>query len=164
MSSLHAQAIVPTREYHAPRVAHAVVATLWPAYTLEAPVTDIERKRRIAYAIRSAREVRGLSRPELAGLVGVGRGAVSDWENAETLPSLLNLGPLCDALQVDADLFAHPPEVPESPVSRYLLKSVADQAADYAVDEALGGRLPGVAPEDLESQDPAPEPRRPRAR
>ncbi len=84
-------------------------------------MTDIERKRRIAYAIRSAREERGLSRPELAQLVGVGRGAVSDWENAATLPGVLNLGPLCDALSVDADLFAHPPEIPDSPVRRYML-------------------------------------------
>lgn len=92
-------------------------------------MTDIERKRRIAHAIRAAREARGLSRPELAALVGVGRGAVSDWENVETLPSLLNLGPLCDALQVDADLFAHPPEIPENPVRAYLLEREIKDAA-----------------------------------
>lgn len=93
-------------------------------------MTDIERKQRIAYAIRSAREARGLSRPELARMVGIGRGAVSDWENAETLPSLLNLGPLCDALQVDADLFAHPPEIPDSPVRAYLLEREVKDVAD----------------------------------
>lgn len=91
-------------------------------------MTDIERKARIAAAIRAAREARGLTRPELAALVGVGRGAVSDWENGETLPSLLNLGPLCDALQVDADLFAHPPEIPESPVRRYMLDRAEEKA------------------------------------
>lgn len=85
-------------------------------------MTDIERRRRITHYIRAAREKRGLSRPELARLVGVGRGAVSDWENGETLPSLLNLGPLCDALEVDADLFAHPPEIPATPLDRYLLE------------------------------------------
>lgn len=90
-------------------------------------MTDIERKRRIAYAIRTVREERRLSRPELAALVGVGRGAVNDWENAETLPSLLNLGPLCDALGVDADLFAHPPEIPASTVRRFLLESGAQK-------------------------------------
>jgi transcriptional regulator with XRE-family HTH domain len=86
-------------------------------------MTDSERKARIAYAIRSAREARSLSRPQLAGLVGVSRGAVNDWENGSSLPSLLNLGPLCDALQVEADLFAHPPEIPESPVERYLIRA-----------------------------------------
>jgi transcriptional regulator with XRE-family HTH domain len=115
--------------------------------TLELPMTDVERKHRIAFAIRSAREERGLTRPQLAELVGVGRGAVSDWENGETLPSLLNLGPLCDALGVDADLFAHPPEIPVSPVRRYL-REVAEQAADAAVAEALDERRNAAAPAD----------------
>lgn len=110
-------------------------------------MTDVERKHRIAYAIRSAREERRLSRPQLADAVGVGRGAVSDWENGETLPSLLNLGPLCDALSVDADLFAHPPEIPVSPVRRYL-REVAEQAADAAVDEALGVQRGDAAADD----------------
>lgn len=110
-------------------------------------MTDDEYKRRIAYAIRSVREERGLARPELAALVGVGRGAVSDWESGETLPSLLNLGPLCDALGVHADLFAHPPEIPVSPVRQYL-REVAEQAADYAVDEALEQQRRDGAPAD----------------
>lgn len=112
-----------TREYIRPREGHVLLASVGWASTLGWPMTDIERKRRIAYAIRSAREERGLSRPQLAERVGVGRSAVSDWENAETLPSLLNLGPLCDALEVSADLFAHPPEIPVSPVREYLLEA-----------------------------------------
>lgn len=113
--------IVPTRGYLSGPVGHVVLAGRGWAPTLGLPMTDIERKQRIAHAIRAARETRGLTRPQLADLVGVGRGAVSDWENSETLPSLLNLGPLCDALQVDPDLFAHPPEIPESPITRFLL-------------------------------------------
>lgn len=120
-------------------------------------MTDIERKQRIAYAIRSAREERGLSRPELAGLVGVGRGAVNDWENGESLPSLLNLGPLCDALGVHADLFAHPPEIPVSPVRQYL-REVAERAADAAVDEALARRSSDAAGADREAPRPQVEP------
>lgn len=93
-------------------------------------MTDIDRKSRIAYAIRMARETRGLTRPQLAVAVGVGRSAVSDWENAATLPSLLNLGPLCDALGVSADLFAHPPEIPANPINDYLMeREVKDEAA-----------------------------------
>lgn len=140
----------------------AIVTTGWPigssvgqlamawarrTPTLGLPMTDIERKQRIAYAIRSAREERGLSRPDLAALVGVGRGAVSDWENGESLPSLLNLGPLCDALGVHADLFAHPPEIPVSPVRQYL-REVAERAADFAVDETLEQQPDGAAPGD----------------
>ena len=112
--------IVTTMHWDHARVGRLVLAQVQRTLTLGLGMTDIERKHRIAFAIRSAREVRGFSRPQLAALVGVSRGAVSDWENAETLPGLLNLGPLCDALGVDPDLFAHPPEIPVSPVRRYL--------------------------------------------
>jgi DNA-binding XRE family transcriptional regulator len=98
-------------------------------FTLWLSMTDIERKRRIAYAIRSAREARHLTRHQLADLVGVGRSAVNDWENGETLPGLSSLGPLCDALGVDPDLFAHPPDIPVSPVHRYLRDSPKDSEA-----------------------------------
>ncbi len=125
---MHIRLIVLAREYLSDLVGHVVLAGRSWAPTLGLPMTDMERKKRISHAIRVAREMRGLSRPDLAALVGVGRGAVSDWENAETLPSLLNLGPLCDALQVDADLFAHPPEIQESPVRRYMLEAGKDDA------------------------------------
>jgi transcriptional regulator with XRE-family HTH domain len=147
MSSGNMQAIVTTRGYDGPLVGQLGVAWRLRPLTLGLPMSDIERKQRIAYAIRSAREERRLTRPQLADAVGVGRGAVSDWENGETLPSLLNLGPLCDALSVDADLFAHPPEIPVSPVRRYL-REVAEQAADVAIDAALEQPPAGAAPDD----------------
>lgn len=130
MSILHAPTIVPTLGYEGLAVGQLTLAGSAWAPTLDLPMTDIERKRRIAYAIRSAREARNLTRPQLAEAVGVGRGAVNDWENAVSLPSLLNLGPLCDALQVDPDLFAHPPEIPDSPVERYLLRAEVKEVAD----------------------------------
>lgn len=107
------------------------VAVLWvdPAmgdghFTLPFVQGDSELKARLAYAIREAREQAGLSRPELAERVGVNRGAVYTWEKGMSVPSLLNLGPLCDALGVDPDLFAHPPAIPDSPVRRYMLEPV----------------------------------------
>lgn len=123
------RATVPTRRTDRRLVDRLVLAQVQRALTLGLAMTDIERKHRIAFAIRSAREARGFSRPQLAALVGVSRGAVSDWENAETLPGLLNLGPLCDALGVDPDLFAHPPEIPVSPVHRYLRDNPKDNEA-----------------------------------
>ena len=141
------QAIVTTRGYERRGVGQLALAWAQRTRTLGLSMTDSELKQRIAYAIRSAREERRLTRPQLAEAVGVGRGAVSDWENGETLPSLLNLGPLCDALGVHADLFAHPPAIPVSPVRQYL-REVAEQAADYAVDEALASQPPDAAPAD----------------
>ncbi len=118
---MHVETISTTTGYLRTPVGHVLLAGRAWAPTLGLPMTDMERKKRISHAIREVREKRGFSRPELAALVGVGRGAVNDWENGVTLPSVLNLGPLCDALQVDADLFAHPPEIPESGITRYML-------------------------------------------
>jgi DNA-binding XRE family transcriptional regulator len=97
-----------------------VLAWARGSHTLDAFMTDVDRRQRIAYAIRAAREERQLSREQLGELLGVSRSTVNDWENATTLPGLMTLGPLCDALGVDPDLFAHPPEIPVSPVHRYL--------------------------------------------
>jgi transcriptional regulator with XRE-family HTH domain len=72
-----------------------------------------------------------MSRPDLARIVGVSRNATLAWEKGQSVPSLLNLGALCDALQVSADLFAHPPPIPESPVTAYLLERESK-------DDALG--------------------------
>jgi DNA-binding XRE family transcriptional regulator len=96
-------------------------ATEGAHFTLPFVQGDADLKARLAYAIREAREQAGLSRPELAARVGVNRGAVYTWEKGTSVPSLLNLGPLCDALGVDPDLFAHPPAIPDSPVRRYRL-------------------------------------------
>lgn len=81
----------------------------------------MERRRRLAYAIRRAREKRDLTPPQLADLVGVGRDTVNAWERGDSIPSMLFLGPLCAALMVDPRLFADLPEEPPSPVDDYLL-------------------------------------------
>lgn len=92
-------------------------------------MTDAEYRRRVAYYIREARERRGLSRPKLGELVGVSRGAVSDWENAATLPSLGNLGAICKALNLDPALFADPPEIPPNPIDAFMLDVVGKERA-----------------------------------
>lgn len=122
MSRAHASTIDPAGD-------GLQFAVLWfdprseaAGFTLPFVHRDAELKARLARAIQDAREQAGLSRPELARLVGVQRGAVNAWEKGTSVPSLLNLGALCDALQVTADLFAHPPAIPTSPVARYRLQ------------------------------------------
>lgn len=88
-------------------------------FTVPIVPRDLDLKSRISYAIRVARGDRRLSRRQLADAIGVGPSAVGDWENGVSVPSLLHLGALADALGVDADLFAHPPPVPESPIARW---------------------------------------------
>jgi len=89
----------------------------------------MDRKRRLGYAIRRAREQRRLSPPQLADLIGVGRDTVNAWERGDSVPSMLHLGPLCAALMVDPRLFADLPEEPPSPVDEYLVDLADVQAA-----------------------------------
>lgn len=109
----------------------------------------MERKRRLGYAIRRAREQRGMSPPELASRIGVARGTVNEWESGGSVPSMLYLGPLCDALMVDPRLFADLPQEPPSPVDDYLIE-LQDRTVQAAQDAVR---------EETERQ-----PRRPRAR
>ncbi len=86
---------------------------------------DSDRKERLAYAIRTARERRDLTPPQLAERMGRSRGTINDWESGKSAPSLLDLGALCAALMVDPRLFADLPPVPVSPVDEYLVEEAA---------------------------------------
>lgn len=104
----------------------------WHPPSLRVVISDPDRKVRLAYAIRRAREQRGMTPPQLAAAVGRGRGTINDWESGKSAPSLLDLGPLCSALGVDPRLFADLPEEPPSPVDEYLV-----EAARAGVEEGL---------------------------
>ena len=94
---------------------------------------EMDRKRRLGYAIRRAREQRGMSPPELATRIGVARDTVNAWERGDSVPTLLLLGPLCEALRVKPELFAVLPDEPASPVDDFLLVVEAThRAADTA--------------------------------
>jgi len=116
------------------RVSYREVEGRRRALTLSVVLDEQERRRRLAYAIRSAREKRKLSPPQLADRLGVGRGSINKWESGESVPSLLWLGPLCDALGLDANLFAVLPPIPQSPVDDYLTLTPEEAAALRAVD------------------------------
>lgn len=121
-----------------------------------ATLTEEERKRRIAYVIRSVRERRGLTPPELADKVGRSRGTINDWEANRSTPSLADLGPLCAALGLEARAFAELPAIPPDPVAEFLLPAL-DSGFDEGVQRARRRRAP-QAP-----GTPAPSPvRRPR--
>jgi transcriptional regulator with XRE-family HTH domain len=89
------------------------------AFTVPFVHRDDDLKTRLAYAIRTAREDAGLTRPELARRVGVSRNAVLAWDKGQSVPSLMNLGPLCEALEVSPSLFAFPPPVPPSTIAPF---------------------------------------------
>lgn len=91
---------------------------------LAAVLTEEERKARIAYAIESAMLRRGMTPPQLAAKVGRSRGTVNDWVAKRSTPSLVDLGPLCAALNVKPELFAELPPIPADPLADYLLDAI----------------------------------------
>ncbi len=61
---------------------------------------------------------------------------VNAWEKPHetAAPSILYLGPLCEALGVDANLFAVLPPIPAWEGETYLMDDEADRAAHAAVE------------------------------
>jgi transcriptional regulator with XRE-family HTH domain len=109
---------------------------------LSVVLDDPTRKARLAYAIRSARDRRGLTPPQLADRLHVGRGTVNKWESGEQVPNLLMLGPLCEALGVDANLFAVLPPIPAWEGERYLEEMSLETDVRLAAELEQSQRTP----------------------
>ena len=91
-----------------------------------------ERKGRLAFVIRAARERRGMTVYELADALHVAHSTVYGWESGAKTPSLLALGPLCEALGVSPELFRDLPAEPPSPVEEYLVETAQEGARQGA--------------------------------
>lgn len=93
------------------------------ALTLADNVTDdMLQKERLAYAIRYAMQKKRLSAPEVAARIGRSTITVGRWVRGETAPSLLDVGPLANALGVRPEYLFDPPEIPEYPIEQYLVE------------------------------------------
>lgn len=57
----------------------------------------------IGLRIRTLREARGFTQPELAKEVGVSKGTISFWENESTSPKAEHVFPLCYALKTSPE-------------------------------------------------------------
>lgn len=115
------------------------VAVCDPESDVECSPMEEERKGRLAGAIRMARERRGLTVYELADALHVAHSTVYGWESGAKTPSLLMLGPLCDALGVSPELFRDLPAQPPSPVEAYLVQA-AEEGARLGVQRAARRR------------------------
>lgn len=115
------------------------------AVRLAAMESEQERKRRIAYVIRSTRERRGMTPPQLGAKVGRGRGTINAWESGQSTPSLVDLAPLCLALGLDPAVFAELPAIPADPIAAYL-RDAAAEAAEEGAERARtrAPRAPGT--------------------
>ena len=67
------------------------------------PCADVEEKFCCGKNIEQARLRKGLSRPELASLMGMTLGGVSSWEYGRTRPDLASIKRLCEILKVTSD-------------------------------------------------------------
>lgn len=101
-----------------------------PWHGVESDAMEEALKKRLAFAIRSTRERRGMTVHELADALHVASSTVYGWESGDKAPSLLALGPLCDALGVSADLFRVLPEEPPSPIEDYLVEAAVEGARE----------------------------------
>lgn len=112
----------------------------------ETQPSDADLKRRVGYVIQRARMARGLTAPQLAAAVHTTPKTINRWEKGEAAPSLIDLGPLCEALGLSPQAFI---DLPADPVSRYLLLAgVAIEAAGESVAEEVGRDPAGGAPPD----------------
>ena len=93
----------------------------------------MERRERLAYLISEAMRRRGLSAPTLATQLGKASLTVRRWRNGETVPSIIDAGPLGEALGVAPELLLNPPEIPRYALDEYLVRDAVDSAVDEAV-------------------------------
>lgn len=137
-------------------VANVAVRPVWAVRTLGLMLSEEERKARLAYWINDTISRRRLTPPRVAEKIGVSRSTVAAWAAGRQVPSMIYLGPLADALGVDAQLFADLPDIPPSGAAQYL-----HETAESGVDEGIRrARQPRVR---RAADKPPPSPgRRPR--
>jgi hypothetical protein len=117
-----------------------------------APIADIERRDRLAFAIRSA--MNGRTAQAIAARMSPKRSkeTIARWARGETVPSALDVGPLARALGVRVELLVDPPDIPAYPLASYLVLDAVESGASEGQRRAQSHRSPGV---------PAPSPVRP---
>jgi len=122
----------------------------WRAYPRRSMVDDVDRRERFAYALREALRIRKMSQGQLAERIGRAEGTVRRWAAGQTLPSVLEIAPLADALGVEYRYFVKPPEPQPYPVREFLREVTA------SAEEAGQGRS--------DHSDQAPPPEAPRTK
>lgn len=86
-------------------------------------LSEVEKKERIAFAIRKTIEFREIRVSRLAKLIGRSPNTIHRWSNGETLPNAIDIGILSAALMVDPVLFIYPPPPPRNPIDDYLIEN-----------------------------------------
>lgn len=108
---------------------------------------DVTRREQLGLAIRAAMKAEGITQEELAERLGKSPTTVGRWVRGDTVPTVLEVGPLATALRVSPMLFIDPPAVPAYPIEDYRLVSGVTAAAQARAFE------PRERPPDGEASD-----------
>jgi len=103
---------------------------------------DMERRERLAFALRAVMKERGLTQAELAQMLGRSEQTVRRWAGGLTVPSVLEIEPLAEALRVDPIYFVTPPEPQPYPVRDFLRELTAAAEEEGRARDRRQGRGP----------------------
>lgn len=103
--------------------------------TVMPTMDDDMRKERLGFAIRAAMRAAGLTQEELAAAIGKSTTTVGRWVRGDTVPNVLEVGPLAHALRVSPLLFIEPPDMPEYPLHEYQVREATEQGQARGVAE-----------------------------
>lgn len=98
--------------------------------------TDAEMQRRLAYAIRAALARKGWKPPDLARAINRDASTVTRWADGKSVPNLLMVKAIAEALEVKPEFLYDPPPVPEYPLSEYLVREAAAEGVEEGIAQA----------------------------
>lgn len=97
---------------------------------------DAELRRRLGYAITAAMTAKGWKAPDLARAIGRDPSTTARWADGDTVPSLLMIGPLAQALNVKPEFLFNPPPVPDYPLSEYLVREATEAGVEEGIERS----------------------------
>lgn len=119
------------------RTATGTAAPFAVALSRLAAMDDLERKRRLAFALFWAMLQRDMTAPVLGERVGKSPNTIRRWAEGDTTPSALDIAPLAAALGVEPGYFIDPPAVPDYPFERFAIAGWFDEAIASGRAEGL---------------------------
>lgn len=88
----------------------------------------MQKKKELAYAIREAMALRGITQADLAQMVGRSGVTVGRWVRGETAPSILDASALAEALGVKPEYLMSPLPIPEYRIADFLVETTVESA------------------------------------
>lgn len=125
------------------------VVQRWPMPTLLPMRSDVDRKSRLSFAISWAMWKRGVTPPQVAAAIGKDAQTVRRWRDGETAPSVLDVGPLAQALGLRVDFFTNPPAVPEYPFEEYVVDNGEEATSVLTVADLLSRSAESGVPDGI---------------